>query len=199
AGNNEAADQRVRIGLDAGTGGDVQKLLGPGSDLHFDDLVGPAVLTQIGVAADWIKDRAAEKDLAVGKVRIVADIWRGGAVRRSGGDRPRLERQDRDFRREIWPVQTQLVDVAGVGVVVGEINVAIQRIDDGGSQAALARSKRNLSDQGGRHIAILEFYLVDPGADGGVAVVSAVVGVAVNGIDRATVNEGGNGVEIDGA
>src|SRR5205085_11449484 len=135
----------------------------------------------------------------VGKVRVGADILDGGAVRRSGRARPRLKRQDGDFLRQIRSVQTQLIDVAGISVVVGEINVAIQRIDDRSSEAALARSKRNLSDQGGRHIAILEFYLVDPGADGGVAVVSAVVGVAVNGIDRATVNEGGNGVEIDGA
>src|SRR5205814_26120 len=119
--------------------------------------------------------------------------------RRSGRARPRLERQDGDFLRQMRSVQTQLINVAGIAVVVGEINVAIQRIDDRSSEAALARSKRNLSDQGRRDIALLEFYLVDFGADGGVAVVGAVVGVAVNGIDGPAINEGRDAVEIDRA
>src|SRR5437762_6478158 len=59
--------------------------------------------------------------------------------------------------------------------------------------------KRNVSDHRGRHIAILEFYLINFGADGGVVVVGAVVGVTMDGIDRSAVDEGRDAVEIDSA
>src|SRR6202035_1451349 len=109
-------------------------------------LVRPAILPEVGITVDRIEHRAAEEDFAVGKGGVAADVRSGGAIWRSGAAGPGLKREDCYLSRKVRTIQAQLIDVTGIAVVVGEINEAINRIDDGGSEAAFAGVERNVSD-----------------------------------------------------